>query len=53
MVELIEQSQVAVDELIDVLGRASIEAVRRPAYGRAWPGRRKILKKRFAEVLGI
>ncbi|MFQ5696472.1 MAG: IS256 family transposase [Terriglobia bacterium] len=27
MVELIEQSQLAVDELIDVLGRASIEAV--------------------------
>jgi putative transposase len=27
MVELIEQSRVAVDELIDVLGRASIEAV--------------------------
>jgi hypothetical protein len=32
MVELIEQSQLAVDQLIDVLGRASIEAVlrRRP-----------------------
>ena len=29
MVELIEQSQMAVDELIDVLGRASIEAVLR------------------------
>ena len=29
MVELIEQSQVAVDELIDVLGRATIEAVLR------------------------
>jgi putative transposase len=27
MVELIEQSQVAVDELIDVLGRATVEAV--------------------------
>ena len=27
MLELIEQSQLAVDELIDVLGRASIEAV--------------------------
>jgi putative transposase len=27
MVELIEQSQVAVDDLIDVLGRATIEAV--------------------------
>jgi len=27
MVELIEQSQQAVDELIDVLGRATIEAV--------------------------
>ena len=27
MVELIEQSKMAVDELIDVLGRATIEAV--------------------------
>ena len=31
MVELIEPSKVAVDELIDVLGRASIEAVLHPA----------------------
>jgi len=29
MVELVEQSQLAVDELIDVLGRAQIEAVLR------------------------
>src|SRR2546422_9769222 len=29
MMELIEQSQVAVDELIDVVGRATIEAVLR------------------------
>jgi len=38
MVELIEQSQLAVDELIDVLGRASIEAVLRlSAQGIAGP----------------
>jgi len=38
MVELIEQSQLAVDELIDVLGRASIEAVLRlSAEGIAGP----------------
>lgn len=38
MVELIEQSQLAVDELIDVLGRASIEAVLRlSAEGVAGP----------------
>jgi transposase-like protein len=38
MVELIEQSQLAVDELIDVLGRASIEAVLRlSAAGIAGP----------------
>jgi len=33
MVELIEQSQVAVDEVIDVLGRATIEAVLRLSAG--------------------
>ncbi len=38
MVELIEQSKLAVDELIDVLGRASIEAVLRlSAQGLAGP----------------
>jgi putative transposase len=38
MVELIEQSQLAVDQLIDVLGRASIEAVLRlSAEGIAGP----------------
>ena len=38
MVELIEQSQLAVDQLIDVLGRASIEAVLRfSAAGIAGP----------------
>ena len=38
MVELIEQSQLAVDELIDVLGRASVEAVLRlSAEGLAGP----------------
>ena len=38
MVELIEQSQLAVDELIDVLGRASIEAaLRLSAEGIAGP----------------
>ena len=38
MVELIEQSKMAVDELIDVLGRAQIEAVlRRSAEGLAGP----------------
>ena len=38
MVELIEQSQLAVDELIDVLGRASVEAVLRlSAEGIAGP----------------
>jgi putative transposase len=38
MVELIEQSQLAVDELIDVLGRASVEAVLRlSAAGLAGP----------------
>jgi transposase-like protein len=41
MVELIEQSQVAVDELIDVLGRATIEAVLRlSAEGIAGPPHR-------------
>ena len=30
MVELIEQSRLAVDELIDVLGRARLKAVLRP-----------------------
>ena len=38
MVELIEQSKLAVDELIDVLGRAQIEAVLRlSAQGIAGP----------------
>ena len=38
MVELIEQSKLAVDELIDVLGRASIEAVLQlSAQGMAGP----------------
>ena len=38
MMELIEQSQVAVDELIDVVGRATIEAVLRlSAEGMAGP----------------
>ena len=52
-VELLEQSKMAIDELIDVLGRAQIEAVRRlsaegvagpPPPGKkggavGWPGR--------------
>jgi hypothetical protein len=52
-VELLEQSKLAIDELIDVLGRAQIEAVRRlsaegvagpPPPGKkggavGWPGR--------------
>jgi hypothetical protein len=33
MVELIEQSQVAVDEVVDVLGRATIEAVLKLSAG--------------------
>src|SRR5207245_11174188 len=38
MVELIEQSKLAVDELVDVLGRAQIEAVLRlSAQGIAGP----------------
>ena len=38
MVELIEQSKLAVDDLIDMLGRAQIEAVLRPsAEGVAGP----------------
>ena len=44
MVELIEQSQVAVDELIDVLGRASVEAVLKLSAqgiaGRPHPGKK-------------
>ncbi len=36
--ELVEQSQAAVDEVIDVLGRATIEAVLRlSAEQIAWP----------------
>jgi hypothetical protein len=37
MVELIEQSRLAVDELIDVLGRASVEALQLSAEGIAGP----------------
>ena len=37
MAELIEQSKMAVDELIDVLGWAQIEAVRLAAEGVAGP----------------
>jgi putative transposase len=44
MVELIEQSQVAVDELIDVLGRATVEAVLKLSAqgiaGRPHPGKK-------------
>ena len=44
MVELIEQSKLAVDELIDVLGRAQIEAVLRLSAqgiaGRPHPGKK-------------
>ena len=39
MVELIEQSKLAVDDLIDVLGRASIEGVLQ-LCAQASPGRR-------------
>ena len=39
ILELIEQSRMAIDEMIDVMGRASIEAVLRLSAYR-WPGHR-------------
>ncbi len=49
MVELIEQSKLAVDELIDVLGRAQIEAVLRLSAERiAGPPPRAAARRSFS-----
>lgn len=39
MVELVEQAQCAVDEVIDVMGHATIEAILQMSAEQSWPVR--------------
>jgi hypothetical protein len=52
MLELIEQSRMAVDELIDVMGRASIEAMLDCRRG-WWPDHRSKAKRGMGTSAGM